>query len=156
MRHLLLLIMLVVLCAAALHPPADGSARIDRAGHVGIDLAGLSSVIGPEHVGIEHVGIEHVPAEHVELEDTVELSAASPNPFSYRTAFSLRVEQGQHVEVSVYNVLGQQVQLLHDGWLAPGMEYTFAFRAESLPSGIYLYRARGETFVATRRVTLVG
>ena len=83
------------------------------------------------------------------------LSAAHPNPFSAATRFTLRLAREQHVRVEVFNVLGQRVRLLHDGPLEAGEPHAFAFEGAGLPSGLYLYRARGERFVATRQVTLL-
>lgn len=83
------------------------------------------------------------------------LTSAAPNPFSNRTRFSLTVPSTQDVTVDVFNLLGQRVQTLYAGVLRAGESRTFTFDAGSLPSGIYLYRAQGERFVATRRVLLV-
>ena len=58
----------------------------------------------------------------------------------------------QYVEVAAYNVLGQRVRALFAGRFDAGQKRTFVLEAEALPSGIYLYRAHGETFTATRRV----
>lgn len=126
MRHLLLAAALAVLCAAG-PVPQQVPAETTR------------------------VATEPVPP----LSEAFELTAASPNPFRTQTKFTLRVQQSQRVEVSVYNVLGQKVRSLHDGWTTGGLEYDFTFQASNLPSGIYLYRVRGEGFVATRRVTLL-
>ncbi len=104
----------------------------------------LLCVAGPA----EALGQAAPPEEHV-------LSAAYPNPFETRTQFSLVVPTEQHVEVAAYNVLGQRVRTLFAGRFDAGQKRTFVLDAEALPSGIYLYRARGETFTATRRVLLM-
>ena len=83
------------------------------------------------------------------------LTAAYPNPFNPTTSFSLTVKERQEVTVTVYNMLGQPVRELFSGVLEAGDRQTFTFTAENLPSGIYLYRVAGETFTATRQVTLL-
>jgi hypothetical protein len=83
------------------------------------------------------------------------LSAAYPNPFRTRTQFDLRVKQTQRVSVEVYNILGQRVRTLYEGLMRNGDARTFTIEARGLPSGLYLYRVRGEHFTAARRVTLV-
>lgn len=83
------------------------------------------------------------------------LTAAYPNPFYTRTSFSVRVSTTQRVSVGVYNVLGQRVRLLYEGTVAADQPQHFTLHAGTLPSGLYLYRVQGETFVATRRVVLV-
>lgn len=83
-----------------------------------------------------------------------ELSAAYPNPFNPTTNFTLTLAQSQEVQVAVYNVLGQQVALLHQGNLAAGST-TFHFDAHQLPSGLYLYRATGRSFQLIGGMNLV-
>jgi hypothetical protein len=83
------------------------------------------------------------------------LSAAYPNPFRTRTQFDLSVKQTQRVSVEVYNILGRRVRTIYDGVMRTGDARTFTIEARGLPSGLYLYRVRGEHFTAARRVTLV-
>ena len=89
------------------------------------------------------------------LPEGYRLSAAYPNPFNPQTQFTLSVRQAQEVRVEVFNLLGQRVRLLHEGPLEPEREHTFTFEAGDLPSGLYLYRAQGETFVSSEQVTLL-
>jgi hypothetical protein len=83
-----------------------------------------------------------------------EVFAARPNPFSAATEFGVRMATTQDVRVEVFNALGQRVALLHDGALAAGDVHAFSLAAAALPSGVYLYRVTGETFVETRPVVL--
>ncbi len=83
------------------------------------------------------------------------LSAAYPNPFNPRTTFSLTVRDRQAVTVEVFTLLGQRVRTLFSGVMDAGETRTFLFEAGDLPSGIYLYRVQGQTFTATRQVTLL-
>jgi hypothetical protein len=59
------------------------------------------------------------------------------------------------VQIALYNTLGQRVALVHDGPLAPNTKHEFNVDGSRLPSGLYLMRARGESFSATRRLTHV-
>lgn len=90
-----------------------------------------------------------------EQPDEFVLSAAYPNPFNPQTSFSLRVEERQDVKVEVFNLLGRPVKVLFDGTMDADESRTFTFEAGDLPSGIYLYRVRGENFTATRQMTLL-
>ena len=87
--------------------------------------------------------------------DDFTLSAAHPNPFNPRTSFSLSVHERQTVTVEVFNLLGVRVQHLYSGTMEAGETRTFTFAADNLPSGIYLYRVQGESFTATRQMTLL-
>lgn len=90
-----------------------------------------------------------------EQPDEFVLSAAYPNPFNPQTSFSLRVEERQDVTVEVFNLLGRPVKVLFEGTMDADETRTFTFEAGDLPSGIYLYRVRGEDFTATRQMTLL-
>lgn len=83
------------------------------------------------------------------------LSAAHPNPFNPRTSFSLVVNETQDVTVEVFNLLGVRVQHIYNGTMQAGESRSFTFDANDLPSGIYLYRVQGESFTATRQMTLL-
>jgi len=91
----------------------------------------------------------------IEAPEGYHLSPPYPNPFNPSTAFTLTVSQEQQVEVSVYDVLGQRVAVLHQGTLRAQEAHRFTFDAVTLPSGTYLIRAMGERFTTTRRVLLV-
>lgn len=87
--------------------------------------------------------------------DAYTLSAAHPNPFNPRTSFSLTMHERQEISVEVFNLLGVRVKHLYSGTLEAGETRSFTFTADDLPSGIYLYRVQGESFTATRQVTLL-
>jgi hypothetical protein len=89
-----------------------------------------------------------------EVPDAYSLSQVYPNPFNPQAQFTLTVAQTQHVVISVFDVLGRQVDTLYEGILAPGTQHPFTFEATTLPSGLYLIRAQGETFVDTRPAML--
>jgi hypothetical protein len=82
------------------------------------------------------------------------LSVPFPNPSDSRAALTLTVAEAQAVRVAVLDALGRQVALLHDGPMAPGAEHRFVFDGSTLPSGVYVVRAVGETFSDTRVLTL--
>ncbi|MEL7363917.1 MAG: T9SS type A sorting domain-containing protein, partial [Bacteroidota bacterium] len=85
-----------------------------------------------------------------------EAKAAHPNPFNPTTTIPVVLEAEAAVRVAVYDVLGRQVALLHDGVLATG-RYDLSFDASSLASGVYVVRASiGDgAIVRTQRVTLL-
>lgn len=87
--------------------------------------------------------------------DDFTLSAAHPNPFNPRTSFSLTIHESQEITVEVFNLLGARVRHIYEGTMEAGESRTFTFTADDLPSGIYLYRVQGESFTATRQVTLL-
>lgn len=76
-----------------------------------------------------------------------------PNPFATVTMVEFRLERPQHVRLAVYDLLGREVAVLHDG-LHPAGNGFFRFDASHLAAGTYLYRLESEDGVATRRMTL--
>lgn len=82
------------------------------------------------------------------------LSAVYPNPFNPSASFRLDLRQPQRVRLGVHDVLGEEVLRLHDGLLSAG-EHRFEVQGAALPSGLYLVRAVGERFRATRRAVLL-
>ena len=102
-------------------------------------------------------GFEYSPEVEVVVgvPEAFVLSEAYPNPFNPRAQFTLAIAAAQHVRVAVYDVRGRQVALLHDGMLEPGRAHRFTLEADGLPSGVYFYRALGETFQAARPATLL-
>jgi endonuclease I len=95
-----------------------------------------------------------VDAEAVPLAGDFALSSAYPNPFASETAFTLRVAALQTVRVEAFDVLGRRVAVLHDGPVPSDAPLRLTFDAATLPAGLYVVRATGETVRATRRVTL--
>lgn len=83
------------------------------------------------------------------------LTAAYPNPFNPSTSFKLTVKQDQTVKVNVYNTLGKQVKSLYNGRMKANETRSFTFKAEGLPTGIYLYQVKGESFKIARQVTFL-
>lgn len=91
----------------------------------------------------------------VALPDAAALSPAYPNPFNPETRFTLVVATKQEATVAVYDMTGRRVATLHDGPLAADVPYGFTFDARDLPSGLYVVRATGQTFMTTTSALLV-
>jgi hypothetical protein len=91
----------------------------------------------------------------VQLDGPFQLSDASPNPVRAQATLDLAVREAQPVRVALYNVLGQRIATLHDGPVQPASPLTIRVAGERLSSGLYFVRVEGETFTATRKVTVV-
>ncbi|NIV12312.1 MAG: T9SS type A sorting domain-containing protein, partial [Aliifodinibius sp.] len=62
-----------------------------------------------------------------------------PNPFNPETQIKFTLDQGAHVKLDVYDILGRKVTTLVDGKrLAGGHSVTWS--ADDLASGVYFYR----------------
>ncbi|MBT5874855.1 MAG: T9SS type A sorting domain-containing protein [Candidatus Latescibacteria bacterium] len=84
----------------------------------------------------------------------------APNPFNPTTTISYEVPQQAHIQLVVYNILGQEVNRLVDEVKTPG-RYTAVWDArnthgQSVSSGIYMYRLSSSTgFSDAKRMTLL-
>ena len=73
-----------------------------------------------------------------------------PNPFSTQTFIPFHLEQPRHVEITVYNLLGQEVRHLVEGTLGAG-EHVVPFVGRGIPAGVYIVQLRSgrQTFRRT-------
>ena len=83
----------------------------------------------------------------------------APNPFNASTQISYQLPEAGEVSLVVYNLMGQQVRVLVQGYAAAGLhEVIWDGRNEdgqSVSSGIYLYRLESPDQVETRRMLLL-
>ncbi len=78
-----------------------------------------------------------------------------PNPFQSSAAVVLHSDEPvEHVTVKVYDVLGREVAVLHDGPLA-ATQHQFGLQAKNLPAGVYFVSVRSGDFSQTKKVVLI-
>ena len=77
-----------------------------------------------------------------------------PNPFNPVTNIQFDLPKSGSVKLSVYNILGEEIETLHNGVLSAG-SYKVDFNASSYASGIYFYRLETENFVAVKKFVLM-
>jgi hypothetical protein len=77
-----------------------------------------------------------------------------PNPFNPSTTIALQVPNPGHCRLLVYNLLGEEVAVLHDGFLDAG-EHSFSFNGGGRSSGLYSCRFESGDIALTRWMTLL-
>ena len=82
------------------------------------------------------------------------LSQNYPNPFNPVTIISFSLPKASNVIISVYNVLGQEVDVLANDYYQAGI-HTVEWNASNKASGIYLYRIQAGEFTETRKMILL-
>jgi hypothetical protein len=77
-----------------------------------------------------------------------------PNPFNPSTTISFTLQKQEHVKLTVYDALGNEITTLINKTLSSGLN-TFNFDASNLSSGTYIYRLETESFVEARKMILL-
>lgn len=77
-----------------------------------------------------------------------------PNPFNPATTIAYDLPKGAEVTLEIYNILGQKVETLFEGYLEAG-RYTVSWDASKYSSGIYLSRLVTSEFQATQKMILM-
>jgi len=83
-----------------------------------------------------------------------ELSQNYPNPFNPTTNIRFSMPQSGIVKLVVYNLLGQVVANLVNGYREAGT-YNVNWDASRLTSGVYIYRIESNSFNLTKKMTLL-
>lgn len=90
----------------------------------------------------------------MEVPQTYVLSALYPNPFHTEIRFTLALGAPQHVRISVHDLLGREVVVLHEGVLAGDKAHLLTLQAANWSSGVYMLHIAGEGFTTTQPLTL--
>jgi len=101
---------------------------------------------GGSFVGLNPVGNE-IPKDFA-------LSQNYPNPFNPSTNISFDIPKASFVKLTLYNILGTEVKVMTNEYLAAG-RYSIKTDASELPSGTYFYRITAGTFTDTKKMILV-
>ncbi len=83
-----------------------------------------------------------------------ELSQNYPNPFNARTIISYSLPHEAHVNIDIFNIMGQKVENLANLWQEAG-EHQVSWDAASQTSGVYFYRVSVDDQTRTGRMELL-
>lgn len=131
----------------------EGFEEVDHLGAFGSDnwLVGWTAlsknnILSPDSItSVENVG---------GMIKDFELSQNYPNPFNPSTKIRYAVPQISNVKLSVYNMLGQRVQVLVDGVKSPGT-YEVTWSAKNLASGLYIYQLEAGSVNISKKMMLL-
>jgi hypothetical protein len=107
--------------------------------------------------GLVQIDSVAVDVQNTSVEGEPGLAALSdvyPNPSASRAQVGIAVETAQRVTATVHDVLGRTVATAFDGPLAPGATALLGLDTSRLAPGTYVLQVRGETFTASRRLTV--
>jgi len=112
---------------------------------VGIFFIGHDSITGviTSGVGVE----EDTPA-------AFSVAQNSPNPFNPATTISFSLAEAGNVNVEVYNVAGQKVDTIANGFMNAG-SHSVVWDASDFSAGVYFYTVKSDGFSRTMKMTLL-
>ncbi|MCK4462596.1 MAG: PD40 domain-containing protein [candidate division Zixibacteria bacterium] len=82
------------------------------------------------------------------------LSQNYPNPFNPVTTISFSLPVVSHVTLEVYNVMGQRVTTVADGFYEAGV-HACEWDGSSVASGVYFYRIETDAYTETKKMMLL-
>jgi hypothetical protein len=116
-----------------------------KSGSVGGDFVGLGGGQGWLEKACSDV--PNLPTGYALLENY-------PNPFNARTTISYQLVAEAHVNLEVYNTIGQRIATLVDARQEAGYG-SVVWDASEISSGVYFYRLTAGDYTETKRMMLV-
>lgn len=77
-----------------------------------------------------------------------------PNPFNSETIIKFSVARRENVKISIYDLLGQTVEILENKTFNPGF-YSIDYNAGKLTSGVYIYVMETELYKESKKFVLI-
>jgi hypothetical protein len=77
-----------------------------------------------------------------------------PNPFNSSTTISFNINKPGKVEISVYNLQGQKIAVVNDGYLSSG-NHSIVWNAEGCSSGLFIVQMKFGSKYSTIRAMLI-
>jgi len=106
----------------------------------------VSTTNGGGAIGIQQISNE-VPKIY-------SISQNHPNPFNPKTSIKIGLKEASHVELTIYDILGREIEKLVNQELNPGY-YNVDFNGDNYPSGMYFYRLETDGFSETKKMVIV-
>jgi len=77
-----------------------------------------------------------------------------PNPFNPNTSIQYAVSSRQFVSLKIYDVLGNEVATLVNEE-KPAGSYVVEFYGNGLPSGVYFYQLKADSYIKTKKMIII-
>ena len=122
-------------------------------------ISGGSIVIHSKGIAKNQPDEESLPLENeVSIPTDYVLSQNFPNPFNPTTEIQFQLPEENHVTLTIFNSLGNEIARLIDAHVDAGT-HTVQWNAKDvngiqLPSGIYFYRIQAGNFVQVKKMNL--
>jgi hypothetical protein len=130
------------------------SDEVSDTNHLSIKFWALNGI---NQLHQSYLKLNLLPAvKEIEIPDKYELSQNYPNPFNPETKIRFGLPSESKVKLSVYNILGQLVDLITDQDFTAGY-HSLNWNPLNLSSGVYIYKieaqaAEGEVFTDIKKM----
>ena len=110
-------------------------------------------VLQSESISFSEFGVTSVEDEKV-LSNNFNLAQNYPNPFNPTTTINYTLPSNQYVTLSIFDVLGNEVDLLVYG-TKPAGNHNIIFDASNLSNGVYYYQIKAGDLIQTKKMILI-
>lgn len=133
----------------------DGAGVIDMGDWSLVRIPGTFEVLEASAADMGHNKVILAVKEgNPNLPTWFELAQNYPNPFNPSTTIEFALPQSLRVSLTVFNILGQTVDVLLDSDLPAGY-HEVDWNAGKYASGVYFYRLKAGSFIETRKMLLL-
>ena len=87
------------------------------------------------------------------IPDKYELLEVVPNPFNPSTNIFFSVKEYSDVQLTLFNIMGQELEVLSHNYLIPG-NYQVKLDADNYSSGIYFISLKTNSFITSQKIIL--
>ena len=119
-----------------------------------IDSSGYAFAATSQGIFRSRDVVAGLDAHFMQSPSTCSLFQNYPNPFNPSTTIRYSLPSRSHVNLAVYNTLGQQVSRLQSSEQDAGY-HEVKFDGGNLPSGVYFYRMQAGSYTETMRLLLM-
>jgi hypothetical protein len=118
------------------------------------DTVGLTGVSGLLSIAMRGDSIVTAVHEDVEVPAKYQLDQNYPNPFNPSTSVQYQLPVRNYVTLKIYNLLGQEVETLVDGFEDAGFK-SVQWNATGVASGVYMYKLTAGSFSETKKLVVL-
>ncbi len=116
-----------------------------------IGSVGFKNILG---LAFAETGVTSVEDETNVIPSEFVLEQNYPNPFNPETTIKFTIPKSAFVTLKLYDVIGNEVKTLVNKEIFTG-KYEVKLNGENLPSGVYFYQLKADSFNETKKMVLL-
>jgi hypothetical protein len=104
--------------------------------------------------GVQYGEIVDIEKPDEQLPNEFRLFQNYPNPFNPSTVISYSLPHSDFIKVSVYDILGRELEILDEGYKNAGLHRS-TFNRSKYPSGVYIYSITSSNSILSKKMLLL-